>query len=101
MFPLGESGEDVSLAPWLCAGLIGWRSLGMAGEGKNLGLYGYGAAAHIFAQVAKWQGRSGFTFTRPGDTATQDFARRLGAVWTGGSDESPPEPLDAASSLRP
>lgn len=100
-FPLGESGEDVSLAPWLCAGLIGWRSLGMAGEGKNLGLYGYGAAAHIVAQVAKWQGRSVFTFTRPGDTATQDFARRLGAVWTGGSDEPPPEPLDAAIIFAP
>lgn len=100
-FPLGENGEDMSLAPWLCAGLIGWRSLGMAGEGKNLGLYGYGAAAHIVAQIAKWQGRSVFTFTRPGDTSTQDFARRLGAVWAGGSDESPPEPLDAAIIFAP
>jgi propanol-preferring alcohol dehydrogenase len=95
-FPLGEVGSDVSLAPLLCAGLIGWRSLGIAGAGKNLGLYGFGAAAHIVAQVARWQGRSVFGFTRPGDVATQAFARSLGAVWVGGSDEMPPEPLDAA-----
>lgn len=95
-FPLGEAGNDVALAPLLCAGLIGWRSLVMAGEGKRLGLYGFGAAAHIVAQVAKWQGRSVFAFTRPGDTITQDFARRLGVTWAGGSDETPPEPLDAA-----
>ena len=95
-FPLGEAGNDVALAPLLCAGLIGWRSLVIAGEGKSLGLYGFGAAAHIIAQVAKWQGRSVFAFTRPGDAATQDFARRLGAAWAGGSDEMPPEPLDAA-----
>jgi propanol-preferring alcohol dehydrogenase len=95
-FPLGEVGEDVSLAPLLCAGLIGWRSLVIAGEGKKLGLYGFGAAAHILAQVAKWQGRSVFAFTRPGDVETQAFAQRLGATWTGGSDEMPPEPLDAA-----
>jgi len=95
-FPLGEAGDDVAMAPLLCAGLIGWRSLVIAGEGKNLGLYGFGAAAHILAQVAKWQGRSVFAFTRPGDTAGQDFARGLGAVWAGGSDEMPPEPLDAA-----
>ena len=95
-FPLGEDGDDVAMAPLLCAGLIGWRSLVIAGEGKNLGLYGFGAAAHILAQVAKWQGRSVFAFTRPGDTAGQDFARGLGAVWAGGSDEMPPEPLDAA-----
>ena len=80
----------------LCAGLIGWRSLVIAGDGKRLGLYGFGAAAHIVAQVAKWQGRSVFAFTRSGDVATQDFARRLGATWAGGSDEMPPEPLDAA-----
>jgi alcohol dehydrogenase, propanol-preferring len=80
----------------LCAGLIGWRSLVIAGDGKKLGLYGFGAAAHIVAQVAKWQGRSVFAFTRPGDVATQAFARRLGAIWAGGSDEMPPEPLDAA-----
>ena len=95
-FPLGETGSDVSLAPLLCAGLIGWRSLAIAGEGRKLGLYGFGASAHILAQVAKWQGRSVFAFTRPGDATSQDFARTLGAVWAGGSDEMPPEPLDAA-----
>ncbi|NQW51425.1 MAG: zinc-dependent alcohol dehydrogenase family protein [Rhodospirillales bacterium] len=95
-FPLGETGSDVSLAPLLCAGLIGWRSLVMAGGGKKLGLYGFGAAAHILAQFAHWQGRSVFAFTRPGDVAGQAFARQLGASWAGGSDERPPEPLDAA-----
>jgi len=95
-FPLGEAGSDVSLAPLLCAGLIGWRSLVIAGDGKKLGLYGFGAAAHILAQVAQWQGRSVFAFTRPGDVANQDFARRLGVSWAGGSDERPPELLDAA-----
>jgi propanol-preferring alcohol dehydrogenase len=95
-FPLGDSGEDVALAPLLCAGLIGWRSLAIAGQGNRLGLYGFGAAAHIVAQVARWQGRSIFAFTRPGDLASQAFARRLGATWAGGSDEAPPEPLDAA-----
>jgi propanol-preferring alcohol dehydrogenase len=95
-FPLGETGSDASLAPLLCAGLIGWRSLGIAGKGKRLGLYGFGAAGHIVAQVAKWQGRQTFAFTRPGDVANQAFARSLGAVWAGGSDEMPPEPLDAA-----
>jgi propanol-preferring alcohol dehydrogenase len=95
-FPLGEAGRDVALAPLLCAGLIGWRSLVIAGAGKKLGLYGFGAAAHIIAQVAKWQGRSVFGFTRPGDLAAQGFARRLGATWAGGSGELPPEPLDAA-----
>jgi propanol-preferring alcohol dehydrogenase len=95
-FPLGEAGDDVSLAPLLCAGLIGWRSLVLAGEPKRLGLYGFGAAAHIIAQVAKWQGRSVFAFTRPLDLATQAFARSLRVDWAGGSDEMPPEPLDAA-----
>jgi propanol-preferring alcohol dehydrogenase len=95
-FPLGEAGEDVALAPLLCAGLIGWRSLVMAGEGKRLGIYGFGAAAHIIAQVARWQGRSVFAFTRPKDFAAQAFARKLGVDWAGGSDERPPEPLDAA-----
>jgi propanol-preferring alcohol dehydrogenase len=95
-FPLGEVGSDVALAPLLCAGLIGWRSLVIAGEGKKLGLYGFGAAGHIVAQVAKWQGRSVFAFTRPGDVATQAFARSLGVAWAGGSDELPPEPLDVA-----
>ncbi len=95
-FPLGEAGSDVALAPLLCAGLIGWRSLAIAGQGKKLGLYGFGAAAHIVAQVAVWQGRSVFAFTRPGDVANQAFARRLGATWAGGSDEMPPVGLDAA-----
>jgi propanol-preferring alcohol dehydrogenase len=95
-FPLGEKGDDMELAPLLCAGLIGWRSLVIAGEGKNLGLYGFGAAAHILAQVAEWQGRSVFAFTRPGDIQTQKFAVGLGATWAGGSDEMPPQALDAA-----
>ena len=95
-FPLGEAGDDAALAPLLCAGLIGWRSLAICGEGKTLGLYGFGAAAHIVAQVADWQGRSVFAFTRPGDLAGQAFAKGLGARWAGGSDETPPQPLDAA-----
>jgi|ERR1700677_567268 len=95
-FPLGEAGSDISLAPLLCAGLIGWRSLTMAGSGKKIGLYGFGAAAHILTQVARHQGRSVFAFTRPGDVATQSFARTLGATWAAGSEEMPPEPLDAA-----
>ena len=100
-FPLGEVGDDVAMAPLLCAGLIGWRSLGIAGEARRLGLYGFGAAAHIIAQVARWQGREVFAFTKPGDAAGQAFARRLGAVWAGGSDEAPPEPLDAAIIFAP
>jgi len=95
-FRLDEADSDVALAPLLCAGLIGWRSLVIAGVGKKLGLYGFGAAAHIVAQVAKSQGRSVFAFTRPGDLASQAFARRLGAKWAGGSDERPPASLDAA-----
>jgi propanol-preferring alcohol dehydrogenase len=95
-FPLGEQGEDVALAPLLCAGLIGWRSLRLAGDGQAIGLYGFGAAGHIVAQVAQWQGRSVYAFTRPGDAATQAFARSLGVAWAGGSDEAPPRPLDAA-----
>ncbi|NEU14797.1 zinc-dependent alcohol dehydrogenase family protein [Methylobacterium sp. BTF04] len=95
-FPLGETGSDESLAPLLCAGLIGWRSLKIAGEGKKLGIYGFGAAGHIVAQVAKWQGREVYAFTRPGDVGTQDFARRLGVTWAGGSDETAPQLLDAA-----
>jgi propanol-preferring alcohol dehydrogenase len=100
-FPLGETGGDVEVAPLLCAGLIGWRSLVMAGEAKRIGMYGFGAAAHIIAQVAVWQGRTVFAFTRKGDTETQAFARRLGAAWAGGSEESPPEPLDAAIIFAP
>ena len=95
-FPLGENGDDAALAPLLCAGLIGWRSLVIAGWGQKIGLYGFGAAAHILTQVLKWQGRSVYAFTRPGDIAKQEFAMSLGATWTGGSDETPPEPLDAA-----
>jgi alcohol dehydrogenase, propanol-preferring len=100
-FPLGENGSDISLAPLLCAGMIGWRSLGIAGEAKRLGLYGFGAAAHILAQVAAWQGRSVFAFTRPGDATTQRFALSLGAAWAGASGDRPPEPLDAAIIFAP
>ena len=100
-FPLGEDGSDVALSPLLCAGLIGWRSLVMAGEARNLGLYGFGAAAHIVAQVAKWQGRRVFAFTQRGDAAGQAFARDLGAEWAGGSDEMPPDQLDAAIIFAP
>jgi propanol-preferring alcohol dehydrogenase len=95
-FPLGEDGDDVSIAPLLCAGLIGWRSLVMAGTAERLGIYGFGAAGHIVAQIARWQGRSVYAFTRSGDLAAQDFARRLGAVWAGASDQLPDTPLDAA-----
>ncbi|KIZ43328.1 MULTISPECIES: zinc-dependent alcohol dehydrogenase family protein [Rhodopseudomonas] len=95
-FPLGELGDDVAAAPLLCAGLIGWRSLVMAGDAERLGLYGFGAAGHIVAQVARWQGRAVYAFTRSGDDAAQDFARSLGAVWAGPSDQLPDAPLDAA-----
>jgi alcohol dehydrogenase, propanol-preferring len=95
-FPLSEGSSAAALAPLLCAGLIGWRSLRFTGNAKVLGLYGFGAAAHIVVQAARKQGRHVFAFTRPGDRASQDFALRLGASWAGGSDEKPPEPLDAA-----
>jgi propanol-preferring alcohol dehydrogenase len=95
-FPLGEDGDDVSIAPLLCAGLIGWRSLAMAGDAERLGIYGFGAAGHIVAQIARWQGRSVYAFTRSGDIAAQEFARRLGAVWAGASDQRPDTALDAA-----
>src|SRR5437879_8970815 len=95
-FPLGEADDDVAIAPLLCAGLIGWRSLVMAGEGKHLGIYGFGAAGHIIAQVARSQGRSIYAFTRAGDSEAQRLARSLGVDWAGGSDEQPPVPLDAA-----
>jgi alcohol dehydrogenase, propanol-preferring len=113
-FPLPERRDDAEIAPFLCAGLIGWRSYRMAGarwggqgagpEGERLealGLYGFGAAAHILAQIAAWQGRRVYAFTRGGDTAAQAFARSLGAVWGGASDEMPPEPLDAAIIFAP
>ncbi|MDF3931593.1 zinc-dependent alcohol dehydrogenase family protein [Pseudomonas citronellolis] len=95
-FALGEEGDDAALAPLLCAGLIGWRSLVKAGEGRRLGLYGFGAAAHIVLQVARWQGREVHAFSRPGDHAAEAFARSLGAAWAGPSDQAPPQPLDAA-----
>jgi len=98
---LPEGGTDEQIAPLLCAGLIGWRALGIAGLGKKLGLYGFGASAHIVAQIARWQGRNFFAFTRPGDTATQAFARTLGASWAAGSDELPAEQLDAAIIFAP
>ena len=100
-FSLPDGMDDAAIAPLLCAGLIGWRSYRMAGEGRALGLYGFGAAAHILAQVAAWQGRRVYAFTRGGDTAAQAFARSLGAAWAGGSDELPPEPLDAAIIFAP
>jgi propanol-preferring alcohol dehydrogenase len=100
-FPLPESYGDAEAAPLLCAGLIGHRALRMAGDAARLGLYGFGAAAHIVAQVARHEGRRVFAFTRPGDAAAQGFARRLGAEWAGGSDEVPPEPLDAALIFAP
>lgn len=96
VYPLGEESDDAAVAPLLCAGLIGWRSLVMAGAGERLGIYGFGAAGHIIMQVARWQGRRVFVFTKPGDAAAQDLARNLGADWVGGSDELPPEPLHAA-----
>jgi len=92
-FRLDGFSDPVATAPLLCAGLIGWRSLVAAGEARTIGLYGFGAAAHIIAQVCRWQGRTVFAFTRPGDEPAQAFARTLGAAWTGGSDEAPPEPL--------
>jgi alcohol dehydrogenase, propanol-preferring len=95
-FPLGDSGDDIATAPLLCAGLIGWRSLVMAGDALHLGIYGFGAAGHIIAQVARWQGRSVYAFTRAGDDAAQQLARSLGVVWAGASEDAPPVPLDAA-----
>ena len=100
-FPLAEDLDPVAAAPLLCAGLIGWRSLKAAGEGQAIGLYGFGAAAHIIAQVCRWQGRSVFAFTKPGDTAGQAFALSMGADWAGGSDGTPPAPLDAAILFAP
>ena len=96
VFALPAQGDDVATAPLLCAGLIGWRSLQIAGDGEKLGLYGFGAAAHIVAQVARWQGRQIFAFTRRSDAAAAAFAKKLGAVWAGSSEDPPPEPLDCA-----
>ncbi|NRG17800.1 zinc-dependent alcohol dehydrogenase family protein [Rhizobiales bacterium] len=100
-FKLPEGYSDAEAAPLLCAGLIGHRSLKMAGDAVKLGIYGFGAAAHIVAQVAKFEGREIYAFTRPGDAQAQDFARSLGAVWAGGSDEKTPEELDAAIIFAP
>jgi propanol-preferring alcohol dehydrogenase len=100
-FPLPESVDDVHAAPLLCAGLIGFRALRLAGSGEKLGLYGFGASAHLVAQVARHQGRRVFAFTRDGDTADQDFARAQGVEWAGGSSERPPEALDAAILFAP
>jgi propanol-preferring alcohol dehydrogenase len=98
---LPAEGDPVAFAPLLCAGLIGWRCLRAAGPGKRIGFYGFGAAAHILAQICLWQGREFYAFARPGDEAAPRFARELGAKWAGGSDEAPPTPLDAAIIFAP
>lgn len=100
-FPIPESYGDVAAAPLLCAGLIGYRSLRKTKDAKRIGIYGFGAAAHIVTQVARYQGRNVFAFTRPGDTAAQNFALRMGADWAGGSDQAPPMKLDAAIIFAP
>ena len=100
-FPVPDSYDDLQAAPLLCAGLIGYRTLRFAGDAERIGLYGFGAAAHLIAQVAVHQGRRVFAFTRPGDAEGQRFARELGAVWAGGSDEKPPDELDAALIFAP
>lgn len=100
-FALPDAYSDIEAAPLLCAGLIGYRSLVVAGEARHLGIYGFGAAAHIIAQVAVHQGRSVYAFTRPGDTDAQAFAKQLGCVWAGGSDVAPPAELDAAIIFAP
>jgi len=101
VYPLPEDVDPVETAPLLCAGLIGWRSLKLAGDGRTIGVYGFGAAGHIIAQVCRWQGRRVFAFTRPGDAAGQAFALSMGAEWAGGSEDKPPEPLDAAILFAP
>ncbi|MGE0225970.1 MAG: zinc-dependent alcohol dehydrogenase family protein [Acetobacteraceae bacterium] len=100
-FPVDPGFSDAEAAPLMCAGLIGYRTLRMAGDARRIGIYGFGAAAHIAAQVARHQGRQIYAFTRPGDIAAQDFARRLTGGWAGGSDEMPPDPLDAALIFAP
>ena len=99
--PIPAGYPDLQAAPLMCAGLIGWRCLKFAGDAARLGLYGFGAAAHIVTQVAKWQGREVFAFTRPGDDRTQAWARELGCAWAGGSDDDPPVELDAAILFAP
>jgi len=100
-FPIPAGFSDLQAAPLLCAGLIGYRSLRLAGDAERVGLYGFGASAHIVCQVAKFQGRKVFAFTKPGDEEGQAFARGLGADWAGGSDQRPPEQLDAAIVFAP
>jgi len=100
-FPIPSGYPDLQAAPLLCAGLIGYRSLVMTGDAESIGLYGFGAAAHIVSQVARWQGKRVYGFTRPGDIEGQEFAREMGAVWAGGSFDMPPEPLDAAIIFAP
>ena len=100
-FPIPDSHDSVAAAPLLCAGLIGFRTLRMAGDARRLGVYGFGAAAHIVAQIAGYEGREIFAFTRPGDTDAQAFARDLGAAWAGGADEQPGVELDAALIFAP
>ncbi|HWU61652.1 MAG TPA: zinc-dependent alcohol dehydrogenase family protein [Ensifer sp.] len=100
-FDLDPKADPVALAPLLCAGLIGWRALSKAGRGKRVGLYGFGAAAHIIAQICLWQKREVYAFTRPGDAGAQAFARSLGVAWAGGSDAAPPAPIDAAIIFAP
>jgi propanol-preferring alcohol dehydrogenase len=99
--PIPDGFDDVAAAPLLCAGLIGYRSYRLAGPGTRLGLYGFGAAAHLLIQIALHEGREVYAFTKPGDTAGQAFARSLGAVWAGGSDEAPPHPLEVAILFAP
>ncbi len=100
-FPLPDDYSDLQAAPLLCAGLIGWRAYRMCGDARRLGLYGFGSAAHIIAQVAVWEGREVYAFTRADDEASRAFARGLGAVWAGPSDAPAPEPLDAAIIFAP
>ena len=100
-FPLDNTVDAAEAAPLLCAGLIGYRALVMAGDARRIGLYGFGAAAHIIAQVAAWQGREVHAFTREGDVESQAFARQLGACWVGAGDEAPPRPLEAALIFAP
>jgi alcohol dehydrogenase, propanol-preferring len=100
-FALPESYTDEQAAPLLCAGLIGYRALRMCGDAHRIGFYGFGDSAHILVQICRWQGREVYGFTRPGDEAAQAFARELGAVWAGSSEEAPPQPLDAAIIFAP
>ena len=101
VFKLPAQEDPIAAAPLMCAGLIGWRSLVAAGDAERVGIYGFGAAAHIIAQVCRWQGRHVYAFTRPGDRSAQEFALSLGAIWAGGSDLVPPDPLDAAILFAP